>query len=78
MKRITFAGKGTHVLDTAHVRGRGSKDVLDKNHAITVRFQGIDAPELHFTPSIAKAKAKRPNANFRQSYGRAAAEAHSG
>jgi endonuclease YncB( thermonuclease family) len=75
LKRITFEGKLTHVFEGAHVRGRGSKDVIDKNKAITVRFQGIDAPELHFTPSVAKAKAKKPNGDFRQSYGRAAAQA---
>jgi len=47
------------VFEGAHVRGRGSKDVIDKNKAITVRFQGIDAPELDLTPSVARASAAR-------------------
>jgi len=75
VKRITFNGKLTHALDHAQVRGRTCKPVLDEHHAITVRLQGIDAPELHYMPSVPKAKAKKQNANFRQHYGRTAARA---
>jgi hypothetical protein len=75
VKRITFNGQVTHALDRAQVRGRTQKAVLDEHRAITVRLQGIDAPELHYMPSIPKAKAKKQDANFRQHYGRAAARA---
>jgi endonuclease YncB( thermonuclease family) len=48
----------THALDRAQVRGRTQKAVLDEDRAITVRLQGIDAPELHYMRSIAKSKPK--------------------
>jgi len=66
VKRVTFAGKVTHAFDHAVVHGRVRKPVIDEHGRITVRFQGIDAPELHYRPTIANAKAKRKNANFRQ------------
>jgi len=72
--RVTFDGTVTRALEGAHVRGRLSKPVIDARGAVTVRLQGIDAPELHYTPSVAKAAAKKPNADFRQPYGRAAAQ----
>jgi endonuclease YncB( thermonuclease family) len=75
VKRVRFEGKPTRVFNGAHVRGRVVRNVIDENRAITVRFQGIDAPELHFMPPVSKAKAKKQNANFRQHYARAAAEA---
>ena len=75
VRRITFNGKVTSALNGAQVRGRTRKVVIDEDGAITVRLQGIDAPELHYMPSVSKAKAKQPNADFRQHYGRAAAQA---
>lgn len=49
--------KVTHALDGAKVRSaNGTMDVV-KNGALTVRLQGIDAPELHYTPSAEKKKA---------------------
>ena len=39
----------TSVFDGATVKGRVRKQVIDQNR-VTVRFQGIDAPELHFPP----------------------------
>jgi endonuclease YncB( thermonuclease family) len=46
----------THVLDGAKVKGAATYDVI-KNGKITVRLQGIDAPELHYRPAAAKKKA---------------------
>jgi endonuclease YncB( thermonuclease family) len=41
--------KVTHVFDKASVRGKtGTKTAIDKKQRITIRFQGIDATELHF------------------------------
>ena len=40
--------KVTHVFDKAKVKGQGSKPAIDKKNRITIRFQGIDAPELHY------------------------------
>ena len=74
VQRVTFNGKATHALSGAHVRGRVQKGVLDQHGSITVRLQGIDAPELHYMPLVAKASAKKPTAQFRQHYGRLAAE----
>ncbi|HEX3855007.1 MAG TPA: thermonuclease family protein [Polyangiaceae bacterium] len=78
MNQVTFDGTVTHAFEGAHVHGRINRAVIDGNGAITVRMQGIDAPELHYLPAVSKAKAKKPNANFRQYYGRAAAAALGG
>ena len=75
VERVTFEGKLTHAFEHAQVRGRVRKPVIDARGRMTVRFQGIDAPELHYMPTVAQAKAKKQNANFRQHYGRAAAQA---
>ena len=75
VERIRFNGKATRAFHGAHIRGRVARDVIDQHRAITVRFQGIDAPELHYMPTVSKARAKRQNANFRQHYARAAAQA---
>ncbi len=40
----------THVFDGAKVKGKTTKEVVDKKGRITVRLQGIDAPELHYMP----------------------------
>ena len=40
----------THVFDNAIVKGRTSKPPV-KNGQVTIRLQGIDAPELHYQPS---------------------------
>lgn len=49
--------KVTHAMDGARVRSaNGLMDVV-KNGALTVRLQGIDAPELHYTPSAEVRKA---------------------
>lgn len=40
----------THVFDNAIVTGRTRKPAIKNGH-ITIRLQGIDAPELHYQPS---------------------------
>jgi endonuclease YncB( thermonuclease family) len=52
--------KVTHVFDGAKVRGKsGTKPVLDAKGRMTVRLEGIDAPELHYTPQAVLKKAER-------------------
>jgi endonuclease YncB( thermonuclease family) len=65
----------THVLDDAQVKGTGTEPAVKKG-AVTVRWQGIDAPELHYRPvyptklSDALRQAfNQENGNFRQHYG---------
>lgn len=46
----------THAFDNARVKGAATYDVIH-NGKITIRLQGIDAPELHYRPTAAKKKA---------------------
>ena len=46
----------THALDNARVKGSATYDAI-RNGKITVRLQGMDAPELHYRPTAAKKKA---------------------
>jgi endonuclease YncB( thermonuclease family) len=65
VESFTFEGEKTDVFEGAVVHGRGKpKEVVRKN-AITVRWQGIDAPELHYNPTVKDGI----NKNFRQPYG---------
>ena len=77
--------KTTHVFDEAKVKGKlGPKPVIDHQGRITVRFQGIDATELHFAPApLSKsqkqqltaaqlAKLKQLNKKYRQFFGETA------
>jgi len=77
--------KVTHVFDAANVKGKfGPSPAIDKKNRITIRFQGIDAPELHFRASpVSKklkaqmtpaqlAKLKLLNKNYRQLFGETA------
>src|SRR5262245_64950293 len=41
----------THVFDDALVVGRQGRKPAIKNGHVTIRLQGIDAPELHFQPA---------------------------
>lgn len=44
--------KATHIFDKAKVKGKsGSRLAIDAKGRLTVRFQGIDATELHYQPS---------------------------
>ena len=78
--------KVTHVFDKAKVKGRfGARAAIDNKNRITIRFQGIDATELHFRASpVSKtqkdqmtpaqlAKLKQLNKNYRQLFGETAA-----
>jgi endonuclease YncB( thermonuclease family) len=49
----------THVFDDAIVRGKVTKPAIDKDSRVTIRLQGIDAPELHYRPSAERKKTLR-------------------
>ncbi len=44
----------THVFRDATIIGKVRKKVIDKKNRITVRLQGIDAPELHYSAAPLK------------------------
>lgn len=48
------AFKVTHALDNAMVVGASRDPVIDSKSRITVRLQGIDAPELHYRAAALK------------------------
>jgi endonuclease YncB( thermonuclease family) len=48
------AWKTTLVLESAEVHGRGDRHPLVKNGIVRVRLHGIDAPELHVSPSLSE------------------------
>lgn len=53
------AAQATHVFATAEVRPYGAGQPVIKNGKLTVRLQGLDAPELHVQPgSLTKTKWK--------------------
>lgn len=55
-----FDGKGfqrTDVFEGAEARGTGRKQVISKERKITVRLQGVDAPELHYKAAALKKSA---------------------
>jgi endonuclease YncB( thermonuclease family) len=49
-KNDTAPFQPTHVFDNAKVKGRTNTAPI-KNGKLTIRLQGIDAPELHYQPS---------------------------
>ena len=65
--RIHF--KTTHAFDEAYVKGTSARKLIDAQNRITVRLQGIDAPELHYragalrtgNPAITPAKREAYN-----------------
>jgi endonuclease YncB( thermonuclease family) len=75
------AFKVTHVFEKAKVRGSTTKPAIDSKKRITIRLQGIDAPELHYRPSPLKkgvaetvrTKFKTVNKEYRQNLGESAA-----
>jgi endonuclease YncB( thermonuclease family) len=81
--RKTDAGafKTTKIFANAIVRGRVRKAPIDSKGRVTIRLQGIDAPELHYRPTLSK-KPKptdeqrgafnAANKDFRQPYGETA------
>jgi endonuclease YncB( thermonuclease family) len=75
------AFKTTTVFRNAKVVGRVSKAPIDAKGRITIRLQGIDAPELHYRPTLSNKPKPTPaqrdafkaaNKNFRQPYGETA------
>jgi len=75
--------KITHAFDGATVKGSVSKLAIDKKNQVTIRWQGIDAPELHYRPTAPTLAGKKPtttqraafnksNGNFRQYFGETA------
>jgi endonuclease YncB( thermonuclease family) len=68
---FVFEKKPTHVFDRARVVGRGGpKPVLNARGEITVRWQGIDAPELHYDPALPDSEGR--DGDYRQHHGEAA------
>jgi endonuclease YncB( thermonuclease family) len=48
------SARPTTKFDGAFVKSYGSKKLVIKNNKLTVRLQGIDAPELHYQPQSMK------------------------
>ncbi len=80
------ASKVTHAFAGATVKGKVSKPAIDKQNRVTIRLQGIDAPELHYRPTAPTLNGQKPtaqqraafnadNGNFRQKFGETAAVA---
>lgn len=68
---VTFNGEKTNVLEQAFVRRQKNKTpdyVLNKKGEMTVRLQHIDAPELHFRPSVKNEIAAIENHEWRQAH----------
>jgi endonuclease YncB( thermonuclease family) len=64
----------THVFEDAHMKGGGAHPKqLIHNGKVTIRLQGIDAPELHYRGDVRRAKDHKAfeakNKNFRQPLG---------
>lgn len=67
-KTDTSPFQPTHVFDNAKVKGRTATAPI-KNGKLTIRLQGIDAPELHYQPSpLSTAEKKGLTDTKRQAY----------
>lgn len=66
--RVTYAGRPTRVLERAVIMPL-AKPAINKHGVLTIRLQGIDAPELHYRPQVRAAKG---NGQFRQHVAEAA------
>src|SRR5438552_5627627 len=51
----------THAFDDAVVVGKVRKPAIDQRGRVTVRLQGVDAPELHYQPPALVKKAQQTN-----------------
>lgn len=70
---FTFSADGKSFRPTmafvgASVRGTSSKPVIDKKNRVTVRLQGIDAPELHYRAGALSKKRTDVTAAKRNAY----------
>jgi len=80
---VNDAGKRTttHAFDNAAIVGKFGPSLVvkqNKNSAVrkvTVRLQGVDAPELHYQPTVPGTKGKGLIHPFRQSLGETCADA---
>jgi endonuclease YncB( thermonuclease family) len=79
---VDKAGHQTHtsVFDNAESVGKfGSRTVIKRTKSgarhVTIRLQGLDAPELHYQPQVPGTKGKGVNHPFRQSMGETCANA---
>jgi len=66
--------KPTKAFQGAHVVGKSTDTVIDKNGRITVRLQGIDAPELHYRAGPLSTKRPEVTAPKRTAYNAANAK----
>jgi endonuclease YncB( thermonuclease family) len=66
-KDETSRFRATHVFDEAKVRGRGLRDAVSAKGLVTIRLQGIDAPELHYRPA-AELKSKEQSKQQHELY----------
>jgi endonuclease YncB( thermonuclease family) len=64
--RINFTN--TRVFDNAYAIGTGKKKLIDSQGRVTVRLQGIDAPELHFRAAALKSTAAGVTPKKRAAY----------
>lgn len=64
------AGRVTHVFEHAYRLDHGARTPLLKDGVLTVRLQGIDAPELHYATDVPTEEARRKNGDFRQPLGK--------
>jgi endonuclease YncB( thermonuclease family) len=67
--RKTF--KVTHALDKAIVKGAKKGPVIDTQSRVTVRLQGIDAPELHYKAAALKTNRAEVTETKRAAYNEA-------
>ncbi len=71
-RRFVYQNRRTKIFHGAAVHAMGrSRLVIDRKGHLTVRYQGIDAPELHFQPRSPRRRSAR-DCDFRQYAGESA------
>src|SRR5437773_795653 len=60
--------KVTHAFEGATVKGKVSKSAIDNKNRVTIRLQGIDAPELHYRPMAPTLNSKKPTPQQRATF----------
>src|SRR5215467_5510771 len=58
----------THAFEGATIKGTVSKPAIDKQNRVTIRLQGIDAPELHYQPTAPILNHKKPTPEQRAKF----------
>src|SRR5215475_4058242 len=69
VEAITFDGQPRTVFDGAYVVADGRHNLVVYRGEVTLRYQGIDAPELHYSAPVAGSP------NLRQWYGESSTRA---